>query len=141
MSYAHPPIVIINERKIAMTKYLLSRLVRGLCSILVVIAIVMVLIYSCLDKNMIFKLDSNWTKMKSNAKISYQMQQWEKYGYLDYIPYSDWLKELLKSGVIVSFNSVIPQEMTILRSRPMYKNLKNIMNQKAMNSKEKMPIN
>ena len=100
MSYAHPPIVIINERKIAMTKYLLSRLVRGLCSILVVIAIVMVLIYSCLDKNMIFKLDSNWTKMKSNAKISYQMQQWEKYGYLDYIPYSDWLKELLKSGEI-----------------------------------------
>ena len=120
MSYAHPPIVIINERKIAMTKYLLSRLVRGLCSILVVIAIVMVLIYSCLDKNMIFKLDSNWTKMKSNAKISYQMQQWEKYGYLDYIPYSDWLKELLKSGEIdqETYDRVVKFGDTELKDTP-----------------------
>jgi len=120
MSCAHPPIVIINERKIAMTKYLLSRLVRGLCSILVVIAIVMVLIYSCLDKMMIFKLDSNWTKMKSNAKIAYQMQQWEKYGYLDYIPYSDWLKTLLKSGEIdqETYDRVVKFGDTELKDTP-----------------------
>ncbi len=83
-----------------MTKYLLNRVLRSLLSILAVVAIVMVLIYSCLDRNQIFAADTNYSKQKSNNKEIYKMQQWEKYGYLDYIPYSDWLKELLGSGEI-----------------------------------------
>ncbi len=83
-----------------MTKYLLNRLLRGLFSIVVVVAIVMTLIYSCLDRNQIFASDSNYSHLKSNAKEIYKMQQWEKYGYLDYVPYSDWLSSLLKSGEI-----------------------------------------
>ena len=83
-----------------MTKYLLNRLLRGLCSVIIVVAIVMILIYSCLDRNQIFATDSNYSKMKSNAKQTYKMQQWEKYGYLDYVPYADWLKTLLQSGEI-----------------------------------------
>lgn len=83
-----------------MTKYLLNRLIRGLISIVIVVVIVMLLIYSCLDRNLVFAKDSQWTKMKSNAKVIYEMQQWEKYGYLDYVPYSDWLKDKLKNGEI-----------------------------------------
>ena len=83
-----------------MTKYLLSRLLRGLCSVIIVVAVVMILIYSCLDKNAIFAKDSNFSKMRSNSRETYKMQQWEKYGYVDYIPYTDWLKTLLKEGEI-----------------------------------------
>ena len=83
-----------------MTKYLLSRLARGVFSIIIVVLIVMLLIYSCLDRNLVFAKDSQWTKMKSNAKIVYEYQQWEKYGYLDYVSYSDWLKEKMQNGEI-----------------------------------------
>ena len=58
----------------------------------------MILIYSCLNKDLIFAKDANYSKMSSNAKQTYKMQQWEKYGYLDYVPYTDWLKTFLKSG-------------------------------------------
>lgn len=83
-----------------MTKYLLSRLARGLLSVVIVVAVVMLLIYSCLDRNQIFANDSAYSKMKSNAKETYKMQQWEKFGYLDYVPYADYLMNLQKSGEI-----------------------------------------
>ena len=73
---------------------------RSLFSVIIVVAIIMVLIYSCLDRNQIFAKDSVFTKTKSNAQITYKMQQWEKYGYVDYIPYAEWLQSLLKNGEI-----------------------------------------
>lgn len=81
-----------------MTKYLLKRILRGLISVAIVVGVVMVLIYSCLDRTLIFANDPNYNKQKSNAKNIYQMQQWEKYGYVDYVPYADYLTELLKKG-------------------------------------------
>ena len=81
-----------------MTKYLLSRIVRGLISIIIVVLIVMLLIYSCLNKDMIFAQDPTYTKMKSNAREIYKYRQWERYGYLDLVEYSDYLQELLKAG-------------------------------------------
>jgi len=86
--------------EIVMTKYLLSRIARGLFSIIIVVLIVMLLIYSCLDKNQIFHSDPTFTKMKSNAKEVYRYQQWELYGYLDYVPYADYLGLLKADGEI-----------------------------------------
>ena len=83
-----------------MTKYLLNRILRGLVSIIIVVGIVMVMIYSCLDRNLIFAKDSTFSHMKSNAKQVYMAQQWEKYGYLDYVPFSDYLLELKNEGEI-----------------------------------------
>ena len=83
-----------------MTKYLLNRVLRGLLSVVIVVAVVMILIYSCLDKNLIFAQDGVYSKMMSNAKETYKMQQWEKYGYLDYVPYADWLKIQLSEGTL-----------------------------------------
>ena len=85
-----------------MTRYLLNRLVRGIVSIILVVLIVMLLIYSLMDKGQIFALDPIYSKQKSNNKIIYQYQQWEKYGYLDYVLYSEWLQELLDSGEITA---------------------------------------
>ena len=86
--------------EIDMTKYLLSRLARGIISIILVVLIVMLLIYSLMDKETIFAADPVFSKQKSNNKEVYQYQQWEKYGYLDYVSYSDWLKEQLMNGEI-----------------------------------------
>lgn len=83
-----------------MTKYLINRIIRSLCSVVVVVGIVMVMIYSALDRNLIFAQDAQYTKVQSNAKEVYMMQQWERYGYLDYVPYSDWLKTLMSEGEI-----------------------------------------
>lgn len=83
-----------------MTKYLINRILRSVVSIVIVVIIVMVLIYSCLDKTLIFQSDPTYAKMKSNGKAVYMLQQWERYGYLDYVPYSDWLLELLRAGEI-----------------------------------------
>ena len=83
-----------------MTKYLLNRIVRGLLSVIIVVGIVMVMIYSCLDRNLVFSADPMYSKVKSNAKEVYMMQQWEKYGYVDYIPYADFLLDLKREGKI-----------------------------------------
>lgn len=81
-----------------MTRYLISRILRSLFSVIVVVAVIMVLIYSSLPKQSIFAADPVFTKQKNNQKITYQMQQWERFGYLDYVPYADYLVELKKNG-------------------------------------------
>ena len=72
-----------------MLKYLLKRLLHGLISVIIVVAIVMVLIYSLLDRNLVFSSDSVYSKTQNNAKIVYKYSKWEEYGYLDYVTYSD----------------------------------------------------
>ena len=81
-----------------MTKYLVNRILRSLCSIVIVVAVVMVMIYSCLDKELVFAADPVIAKQTNNGRDVYKMQKWEEYGYLDYIPYAEWLKGKLNSG-------------------------------------------
>ena len=85
-----------------MTKYLIKRLLRGLASIVVVVAIVMVLIYSLLDRQGIFAADTTYTKLNNNAKTMYMYRQWQKYGYLDFITYADFVNGLVKSGELTA---------------------------------------
>ena len=77
-----------------MTKYLLGRILRGLLSVVIVVTVVMLLVYTCLDRSLIFATDGVYQKQKSNNKEIYKMQTWEKYGYLDYVPYTDYIKEI-----------------------------------------------
>ena len=83
-----------------MTKYLINRILRSLVSVVIVVAVVMIMIYSALDRNLIFAQDAQYTKVKENAKTIYCLQQWEKYGYLDYVPFSEYLMGQLKEGKI-----------------------------------------
>ena len=77
-----------------MAKYLISRLLRGLFSIAVVVCIVMVLVFSCIDRNQIFVMDPNFSHHKLNNKEIYKLQQWEKYGYIDYVTYDEYVNSL-----------------------------------------------
>ncbi len=81
-----------------MTKYLIKRILRALLSVVIVVAVIMTMIYTFLDKKSIFANDSTYSKRKGNAKEIYQMQQWERFGYLDYVPFEDYLKEELLAG-------------------------------------------
>ena len=83
-----------------MTKYLINRILRALLSVVLVIAVIMVMIYAFLDRESIFASDPTYQKMLSNSKEVYKMQQWEKYGYLDYVPFNDYLQEEVKAGNI-----------------------------------------
>lgn len=83
-----------------MTKYLVNRILRGICSIIIVIGIVMMMIYGIMDRNLIFAKDSQYTKTNNNQKITYKYQTWENYGYLDYVTFSEYLQMLLAEGEI-----------------------------------------
>ena len=80
-----------------MTKYLLRRIFHGLVSVVIVVAIVMILIYSCLDRQLVFAQDPTYTQLGNNQKIVYQYRKWEDYGYIDYVPYADWLQSVAVS--------------------------------------------
>lgn len=83
-----------------MAKYLWSRVLRGVFSVMVVVGVVMIMIYSALDRNLIFANDPTYTHQKNNAQQVYKMQQWERYGYVDYVPYADYMAALLSGGQI-----------------------------------------
>ena len=83
-----------------MTKYLINRILRALLSVIFVIAVIMVMIYACLDRTAIFASDPNYPKQLLNKKEVYMMGQWEKFGYVDYVLYTDYLADELKAGNI-----------------------------------------
>ena len=81
-----------------MGKYILKRLLRGAFSVVCVVMIIMVMIYSMLDRENIFGGDGNYSKMMENTRETYKQTRWETYGYLDYVPYSDYINELARNG-------------------------------------------
>lgn len=83
-----------------MAKYLFNRVLHGLFSIVIVVAIVMILIYSLMNRDLVFANDPTYSHQNNNAKIVYKYQKWEEYGYLDYVTYADWLTELVTKGEI-----------------------------------------
>ncbi|WP_322199106.1 ABC transporter permease [Acutalibacter intestini] len=81
-----------------MTKYILKRLIHGLLSIVVVVGIVMVLVYTALNRQLIFAADQNYTKLQNNAQTVYTYRKWQEYGYLDYVTYADYLTDQVHQG-------------------------------------------
>ena len=81
-----------------MTKYLLNRLLRGLLSIVIMVSIIMVMVYSLLDRNLIFAADSTYRNLGNNQQTVYKYRKWKEYGYIDYVTYSDYLLQLTNNG-------------------------------------------
>ncbi len=89
-----------SRKNLIMTKYLLRRLLHGLFSVIVVVAVVMLLVYSLTDREKIFGSDPLFSKKASNVRETYKYEQWEKYGYIDYVTYNEYLISLVRSGEI-----------------------------------------
>lgn len=60
----------------------------------------MVLVYSLMDRTVIFAGDPNFSKMQSNARVTYEQSRYKAFGYIDYITYSDYIKGLFGRGEI-----------------------------------------
>lgn len=58
----------------------------------------MLLIYSLMNRDLVFAQDSTFSHISSNAKTVYKYQKWEEYGYLDYVTYADYINDLNLQG-------------------------------------------
>ena len=75
-----------------MKKYLFKRILFSLFSLIVVVGVVMTLIYGLLNREAIFATDGVWSKMQGNNRVIYEMNKYEKYNYLEYENFNDFLK-------------------------------------------------
>jgi len=75
-----------------MRKYLLKRILFSLFSLLVVVTTVMLLVYTLIERSVIFQMDDVWNKKNANDRASYEYTQYQKFGYLEYNDYAAFLK-------------------------------------------------
>ncbi len=75
-----------------MKKYMLRRILFSIFSLLVVIVAVMLLVYKLIPRSSIFQMDDVWNKKNLNDKTIYEYAQYQKFGYLEYVDYSAFLK-------------------------------------------------
>ena len=55
-----------------MGKYLAKRILFSIFSLLVVVLVVMMLVYSLIDRNVIFQTDDVWNKRSNNDRVLYE---------------------------------------------------------------------
>ena len=76
-----------------MRKYLFKRILFSIFSLLVVVMVVMLLVYTAINRNVIFQQDDVWNKRSNNDQRMYEYAQFQKYGYLTYADYSSFVKQ------------------------------------------------
>lgn len=81
-----------------MAKYILQRIIKGILSAICVVILIMIMVYSLMDRYNIFGGDTNYTKTQSNARTIYEQSRLESFGYVDYVNYSEYITELVKRG-------------------------------------------
>ena len=81
-----------------MAKYVLKRLLHGAVSVVLVVTIVMLLVYGLMNRDKVFVADGNYNKQANNNRVTYRYRRWEEFGYLDYVPYADYINELAGNG-------------------------------------------
>ncbi len=72
-----------------MAKYIWGRIFRSIISILAVLCIVVVLIYTLIPRTKMFEEDPQFQKLKGNQRISYMYNIWDQLDYLDFVTTKD----------------------------------------------------
>lgn len=75
-----------------MKKYILGRFIRSIISVLAVVCIAIVLVFTLLPRHKIFWNDPAYNKMKGDSKTIYTYSRYESQGYLDFQLQSDMCK-------------------------------------------------
>ena len=83
-----------------MGKYLIRRIVHGLISVFIVVGVVMILIYSLMNRDLIFAGDTTFTNLGNNQKTVYKYRRWQEFGYINYVTYQDFINALQRDGEI-----------------------------------------
>ena len=73
---------------------MLKRILFSIFSLIVVVMIVMILVYSLIDKKVIFQSDDIWNKKFLNDRTAYEYSQYQKFGYMVTAEYGAFLKGL-----------------------------------------------
>lgn len=77
-----------------MKRYLLKRILFSIFSLVVVTGTVMLLVYSLLNRELLFVGDDNYTtKYKESDKEYYAYSQYYEYGYIDKVDFPSWLQK------------------------------------------------
>ncbi len=80
--------------------YVLTRLLRSVISILLIMFVVFVLVFTMVPRENIFFEDGTYTKLsgKPDEKTDYVYNTWKKLGYLDYVKINDYCLTLYEAG-------------------------------------------
>lgn len=77
-----------------MQKYIISRLIRSIFSIIAVVGIVFVLVYSLVPRDNIIVNDPTYVKAgNADQKTEYKYTKFEQLGYLEFVSYAEYLAE------------------------------------------------
>lgn len=90
----------LDEKGDTVAKYLTIRIVKGTLSAICVVVLIMLLVYSLMDRTVIFGGDPNYSKVQSNSRVTYEQSRYQAFGYVDYTLYSDYIKDLAAKGEI-----------------------------------------
>ena len=72
-----------------MKKYILSRIIKSIIALFVVLSIVIVMLFTLIPRENIFKNDTSIQRMKGDEKTSYMYSKWDELGYLDYLTFNE----------------------------------------------------
>ena len=76
-----------------MKKYIAKRVAFSLFSILVVLLTVMTLVFSLIERSVIFQTDDTWNKRSLNDRTYYEYSQYQKYGYVEMANFTGFLSQ------------------------------------------------
>jgi oligopeptide transport system permease protein len=88
-----------------MRKYMLKRILFSIFSLLVVVMVVMLLVYTAIDRKVIFQTDDVWNKKSNNDRVIYEYTMYGKYGYMNYVDYTTFLKNKYEAIYGASYTS------------------------------------
>ena len=75
-----------------MKKYLFKRILFSVFSLIVVVVLVMIMVYSLIERSAIFQTDDTWNKKSNNDRGLYEYVQYQKFGYLTFEDYTTFVK-------------------------------------------------
>ena len=75
-----------------MKKYILGRFIRSVISVLAVVCIAIVLIFTLMPRNMMFEKDPTYNKLQGDSRTTYAYSKWDDLGYLDFVKTAEMCK-------------------------------------------------
>ncbi len=107
-----------------MNKYLLRRILFSVFSLFVVVMVVMLLVYTLIERSVIFQTDDVWNKKSNNERVIYEYTQYQKYGYLNYVDYSSFVRDkyLEVYGENYTTNSDYVADKAVIQNPSAYQN-------------------
>ncbi len=99
---------------------MLRRILFSIFSLLVVVIIVMLLVYSLIDRKVIFQSDDIWNKKYLNDRTAYEYSQYEKFGYMYTANYGSFLNELYADSFDFENDSQYLADKNALKKKETY---------------------